>query len=96
MISRIEELNFKCHLCVLRVNREKFFTHLYNACESVAFWWHKIGVQTPMSLREMLAPVDTSYENIRNLSWFVKVVQEVHLVRHREAGNGNILAPLLN
>lgn len=86
----------QCYLCLSRISLSRIMTHLYNECDCSLFWWHKIGFLAPMHLREMLAPLNTSYENLRKLNWFVKLVYKVYSVRRREEENGHILAPLLD
>ena len=78
------------------VHLESFLAHLYNNCPTSAYWWRKVGMLQPMLLNFMLAPQDTSFANLRRLTWFVKVVRKVYSARYREAGDGNILEPLLN
>ncbi len=56
----------------------------------------QIGFPRPMNLREMLAPTEKSFTNLRNLIWFVKVVRKAYSGRRREAENGVSFAPLLN
>ncbi|KAF8003703.1 hypothetical protein HF325_001151 [Metschnikowia pulcherrima] len=70
--------------------------HLYNECTCSRYWWNKLGFPRPMNLREMLAPTDKTFTNLRNLNWFVKVVRKAYSGRRREAENGVSLAPLLN
>ena len=48
-----------------------------------------------MNLNEMLAPADTSYENLRKLNWFVKTVKRVYSRRRRESLEGSDPVPLL-
>lgn len=88
--------HFACHLCLGPVHLESFLAHLYNNCPTSAYWWRKVGMLQPMLLNFMLAPQDTSFANLRRLNWFGKVVRKVYSARHREAGDGNILEPLLN
>ncbi|GEQ68810.1 hypothetical protein JCM33374_g2479 [Metschnikowia sp. JCM 33374] len=74
-------------LCLTMVDRKKILAHLYNEWECTKFWWHRIGFSQPMNLREILAPIDKSYANLRNLNWFVKVVRKAYSVRRRGAEN---------
>lgn len=41
-----------------------------------------------MNLREMLAPTDKSFTNLRNLNWFVNMVLEAYQRRRRDVENG--------
>lgn len=83
--------NFQCHICLQRVNLGQILTHLYNECERVKILWRKIGFTKTMNLREMLAPTDRSYENLRNLNWFVKTVKKVYALQKRRAESGQTL-----
>ena len=85
----------KCHLCSFSVPKNGILSHTYNSCESSKFWWQEIGFAQPMNLNEMLAPADTSYENLRKLNWFVKTVKRVYSRRRREALEGSDPVPLL-
>ncbi|KAF8001927.1 hypothetical protein HF325_002892 [Metschnikowia pulcherrima] len=49
-----------------------------------------------MNLNSMLAPLNTTYENLRNLNWYVDTVRQVYSSRRREATGGTVLQPLLN
>ncbi|KAF7998742.1 hypothetical protein HF325_006807 [Metschnikowia pulcherrima] len=88
--------DMECLLCLETVSSKAMLAHLYNECTCSRYWWNKIGFPRPMNLREMLAPTDKSFTNLRNLNWFVKVVRKAYSGRRREAENGVSLAPLLN
>ncbi|KAM9887498.1 hypothetical protein OXX79_013588 [Metschnikowia pulcherrima] len=81
---------------VFRNSIFKGYAHLYNECTCSRYWWNKLGFPRPMNLREMLAPTDKTFTNLRNLNWFVKVVRKAYSGRRREAENGVSLAPLSN
>ncbi|KAF8004345.1 hypothetical protein HF325_001793 [Metschnikowia pulcherrima] len=85
--------DMECLLCLETVSSKAMLAHLYNECTCSRYWWNKIGFPRPMNLREMLAPTDKSFTNLRNLNWFVKVVRKAYSGRRREAENGVSLAP---
>ncbi|KNE01954.2 hypothetical protein QG37_00889 [Candidozyma auris] len=48
-----------------------------------------------MNLREMLAPEDTSFDTLRKLNWFVKIVRITYKGR-RQSGNEGVTLPELS
>lgn len=84
-----------CLLCGRTGNSQAILNHIYNFCESSKFWWQQIGFRSEMHLREMLAPIDTSSSNLRNLNLFVKVVYRAFIKRRREFKGGVDISPLL-
>ncbi|KAM9895957.1 hypothetical protein OXX79_007758 [Metschnikowia pulcherrima] len=88
--------DMECLLCLETVSSKAMLAHLYNECTCSRYWWNKLGFPRPMNLREMLAPTDKTFTNLRNLNWFVKVVRKAYSGRRREAENGVSLAPLSN
>lgn len=87
---------FKCHLCLRRVESRRILRHLYNECPSSKEWWDLLNLPTPMNLNLMLAPLNSTYEQLRNLNWFVDTVRSVYSFRRKEeVGKGVSLQPLL-
>ncbi|KAF8000475.1 hypothetical protein HF325_005404 [Metschnikowia pulcherrima] len=87
---------FRCHLCLSPVDSRQFLYHLYTECRCSEVLWDKLNIQAPMNLNSMLAPLNTTYENLRNLNWYVDTVRQVYSSRRREATGGTVLQPLLN
>lgn len=85
----------QCLLCGQEGNSKAILSHIYNSCESSQFWWSKIGFQSEMNLREMLAPIDTSSSNLLRINRFVKVVYRVYCRRLREVRHSVAITPLL-
>lgn len=86
----------KCLLCLKEVTLDVFLQHIYNECAISQYWWNHLGFPRAMNLREMLAPEDTSFDNLRKLNWFVKIVRITYKGRRQLGNEGVTLPELLN
>lgn len=80
-----------CELCIAQITNDRLLTHLYNECEVSKYFWNKLGSPRPMSLEEMVAPVDTSFENLKRLNRFFKIVKRTYAIRQAMPQRGDIL-----
>ncbi|KAM9886422.1 hypothetical protein OXX79_014193 [Metschnikowia pulcherrima] len=94
--TKTSSRGFRCHLCLSPVDSRQFLYHLYTECRCSKVLWDKLNIQAPMNLNSMLAPLNTTYENLRNLNWYVDTVRQVYSSRRREATGGTVLQPLSN
>lgn len=85
----------KCYLCLNQQLLNEMLSHIYNECAVSRFWWQRVGFTNEMNLREMLAPEDTSFDNLRKLNWFVKAVKLMYGKRRRTEAEGGQLSVFL-